>query len=92
MRNVYIKKTIRIRLTANDWSLYGDDDDAARDMAAFEMNEKIENILNDHPPKDEAVTAIADILKEYRSFGADDSEGHDVAGDLMEVFYQGESK
>jgi hypothetical protein len=92
MRNVYIKKTIRIRLTANDWSLYGDDDDAARDMAAFEMNEKIEAVLNAQPTELQAARAIADILKAYSSFGADDSEGHDVAGDLMEVFYQGESK
>ena len=92
MRNVYIKKMIRIGLTANDWSLYGEDDDPKRDMAAFEMNEKIENILNNNPPKDEAVPAIADILKEYRSFGAYDTEGMLVAEDVIEVFYEGESK
>ncbi len=92
MRNVYIKKTIRIGLTANDWQLYGDADDPKRDMAAFEMNEKIEAVLNAQPTELQAARAIADILKAYSSFGADDSEGHDVAGDLMEVFYQGESK
>jgi hypothetical protein len=92
MRNVYIKKTITLALTADDWQLYGDETSVARDLVAYEMNAKIENILNEQPTKDEAWTAIADILKAYRSFGADDSEGHDVAGDLMEVFYQGESK
>jgi hypothetical protein len=92
MRNVYIKKTIRIGLTANDWQLYGDDDDAARDMAAFEMNEKIEAVLNAHPPKEDAWIAIGAILNQYSKFGAYDSEGIHVASDLLEVFYQGESK
>ena len=92
MRNVYIKKTIRIRLTADDWQLYGDEGSVAREMAAYQMNEKIENILNNNPPKDEAVPAIADILKEYRSFGAYDTEGMLVAEDVIEVFYEGESK
>jgi len=92
MRNVYIKKTIRIGLTANDWQLYGDDDDPKRDMAAFEMNEKIEAVLNAHPPREEAVIAISAILNQYSKFGAYDSEGMHVAEDLLEVFYEGESK
>jgi hypothetical protein len=87
MRNVYITKKIRIGLTANDWQLYGDDDDPKRDMAAFEMNEKIENILNNNPPKDEAVPAIADILNQYSKFGAYDSEGVQVAGQLIDEFF-----
>jgi hypothetical protein len=87
MRNVYIKKTIRIRLTANDWSLYGDDDDPKRDMAAYEMNEKIEAVLNEHPTREEATIAISTILNQYSDFGAYDSEGVEVAGDLIREFF-----
>jgi hypothetical protein len=92
MRNVYIKKTIRIRLTADDWQLYGDEGSVAREMAAYQMNEKIENILNDHPPKEDAWISIGAVLKQYSSFGAYDSEGMHVASDLLELFYKGESK
>ena len=93
MRNVYFKKMIRIRLTADDWQLYGSEGDAARDMAAFEMNEKIENMLNAQPTRTEAAQALGTILNEYRSFGASDSEGYAVAEDLLVVFFnQGESK
>ena len=87
MRNVYIKKTIRIGLTANDWSLYGDDDDPKRDMAAFEMNEKIEAVLNEHPTREEATIALSAILNQYSDFGAYDSEGVEVAGDLIREFF-----
>jgi hypothetical protein len=92
VRNVRITKKITIGLTADDWQLYGDEGGVAREMTAFEMNRHIENILNAHPPKDEAVPAIADILKAYRSFGAYDTEGMLVAEDVIEVFYEGESK
>lgn len=87
MRNVYIKKTIRIRLTADDWSLYGEDDDPKRDMAAFEMNDKIEDILNNTPAKQDAWTAITKVLEEYSDFGAYDSEGYAVARDLLAEFF-----
>ncbi len=93
MRNVRITKTIRIRLTADDWQLYGHEDDAGRDMAAFEMNAKIENMLNAHPTRTKAAQALGTILNEYRSFGASDSEGYAVAEDLLVAFFnQGESK
>ena len=93
MRNVRITKTIRIRLTADDWQLYGHEGDVARDMAAFEMNAKIENMLNAHPTRTEAAQALGTILNEYSSFGAADSEGYAVASDLFDVFFnQEESK
>jgi len=93
MRNVYFKKMIRIRLTADDWQLYGSEGDVARDMAAFEMNAKIENMLNAHATRTEAAQALGTILNEYRSFGAADSEGYAVAIDLYDEFFnQGESK
>lgn len=93
MRNVYFKKMIRIRLTADDWQLYGHEGDVARDMAAFEMNTKIENMLNAYPTRTEAAQALGTILNEYRSFGASDSEGYAVAEDLLVAFFsQGESK
>jgi hypothetical protein len=98
MRNVTISKTIRIRLTADDWQLYGSEGDVARDMAADEMNEKIETVLNAQTPKGDAWIAkeqawlvICGILRQYREFGAYDSEGIHVADDLLKVFYQGES-
>ncbi len=92
MRNVRITKKITIGLTADDWQMYGDEGSVAREMAAFEMNRHIENILNEQPTKDEAVPAIANILRKYRSFGAYDTEGMLVAEDVIEVFYEGASK
>jgi len=87
MRNVYIQKTIRINLSADDWSLYGVDDDPKRDIAAYKMNNKIEAVLNEHPTKEQATIAIAAILSEYSDFGAYDSEGVQVAGQLIDEFF-----
>lgn len=76
---ISMKIEARLNLTADDWQLYHDME--GRDKAAEGLNRGIELLLAEGKPE-----AYETVLREYRKWGATDSEGyHTVARIYDEV-------
>lgn len=93
MRNVIVKRKVELSLTADDWSLYGDNDGHLTDRrneAAREINKVAEHALSNYT-RTEAYWVIREVLEKYSSLGAADTEGYAVMHDLLDTVY-GEGK
>lgn len=86
MRNVTLTYTahVDINMTANDWQLYRID---GRDEAAISLNADMKELLNGSSDIDECRLAIPAILNRYSDYGAADSEGYQVANELLVLFF-----
>jgi len=89
MRNVMVTRKFKLKLTADDWQLYGHDGDRAeeRNAAAAAMNQAIEEILNTAESESDAAHGISMVLHRHRNVGAADSEGFHVMYDLLDLAY-----
>lgn len=93
MRNVIVTRKVELALTADDWSLYGDNEGhltEKRRAAAKDINKVAEHALS-NCSRTEAYWKIHEVLDKYSSLGASDTEGHAVMHDLLDAVY-GESK
>ena len=93
MRNVIVTRKVELALTADDWSLYGDNEGRLTDRrieAAKQINKVAEHALNNYD-RTNACRAIEEVLNKYSSLGAADTEGYAVMYDLLNAVY-GESK
>ena len=89
MRNVIVTRKVELALTADDWSLYGDNDGHLTDRrieAAREINKVAEQALNNHS-RTEAYWKIRDVLDKYSKLGAADTEGYAVMHKLLDTVY-----
>jgi hypothetical protein len=82
--HVYIEKVITLSLTADEWGLYHID---GRDDAADGLNKAVSVALNNFY-KDVAFTKIEAALGEYSYWGANDTEGHAVVRQILDLFYK----
>ena len=82
--HAHIEKTIYLSLTADEWALYHID---GRDDAADGLNKAVSVALNNFY-KGVAITKIEAALGEYGHWGANDTEGHVVVRQIMDLFYK----
>ena len=82
--HVYIEKTISLSLTADEWALYHID---GRDAAALCLNQAVSVALT-WSDKPLARVKIAKALEEYSKWGANDTEGHVVVRQILDLFYK----
>jgi len=68
--------TIKCNLTASDWQLYNI---PGRDLAAEQLNRAVEEKL----AKGE-LSSITSVLTPFSEFGATDSEGYQVLGQILQ--------
>jgi hypothetical protein len=90
MRNVYVTRQFRLCLTADDWSLYGDNQGRLtdeRNAAALALNRDAEAALNSCASRSEAGRLIEAALQKYSSLGASDTEGYDVMYQLLDAAF-----
>ena len=71
MRNVEIKRTVTLTMTADDWELY---DTPNRDDVARDLNLRIASAINKAKSADEASSLSEKILRQWSDAGAYDSE------------------
>lgn len=87
MKNVIVKSTASINLTADDWQLY---DLPGRDAVASELNKALEEFIAANPTKDSAYKNMGKFEKEmwkHSKFGAADSEGYHTFEDVLDEVY-----
>jgi len=82
--HVHIEKTIYLSLTADEWALYHID---GRDDAADGLNKAVSVALNNFY-KGVAIGKIEEALGEYSYWGANDTEGHVVVRQILDLFYK----
>ena len=82
--HVHIEKVIHLSLTADEWALYNID---GRDAAADGLNKAVSVALNKFY-KITAIVKIEEALAEYNHWGANDTEGHVVVRQILDLFYK----
>lgn len=85
MKNVIIKRTIKLQLTAEQWQLYTSSMDCR--MAARTINSKVARIINAASDKDQAYRNACEVLNLYSDFGASDSEPRYVLRKVLAEFF-----
>jgi len=81
MRNVTLTVHVDINMTADDWQLYHID---GRDEAAIAINAEISELLNSGPSAWSCFD-VYQILRKHYKYGAADSEGMDIADELVRL-------
>ena len=84
MQNVHVIRQFKIDMTPEQWAMY---DMAGAAKAAREINRLVEEILNSTNDRRTAMLRIDDVLRQYRTFGVDDTEGRVAASQLIEYVF-----
>jgi hypothetical protein len=86
MQGITITRKVSLSLTADQWQLYRLD---GREAAARSLNIEVESAINSSADRWQADPLIRDALRRWSDFGAADTEGEDVADDILRAFFHG---
>ena len=78
MKNVYITKQIKLKLTADQWDLYNM---TGRDEVAETLNERVADALNEG-----RLDKARAVLEAHGKYGANDSESWRTLRHIAELF------
>lgn len=86
---IFIRKTISVsaKLTADEWELYSDMDGA--EAAAEELNKELEFAVRAYETREWVEKKMLSFMgmKEFREFGASDTEPRAVLADILDNIY-----
>ena len=85
MKNVIIKRTLKLHLTAEQWQLYTASMDCV--LTARLINSNVAKIINAASDKDQAYRRACEVLDKYADFGASDSEPRYVLRNVLAEFF-----
>lgn len=81
---VYYQPIVMLDLSKDQWAMY---DKEGADLAAYDLNRSIEDIINITPSKAEATKLVGEALEKFADFGAADTEGQSVATQIINLAY-----
>lgn len=85
MGKLQIRKTVRLDYSADEWDLFTDMD-GVEDVAKS-LNETFSQCVNIGMSRDEVESAVYKKMREYKQFGASDSEPERVLYYLLEKVF-----
>lgn len=88
MKNVTVETKLTINLTASQWQLYSSVEGV--NHAAYAMNAAVQKALMEHTNPGEAYGAACKAMRQFRNYGAVDSEPLHVLDQLMQLRFPGQ--